>query len=79
MGRAVVAVIVFVVLMSVVRRSTRCVHVRRIEHHRIEGPTFVGQLPAVNPGSDVGIVQLVALTVEALPEHAFAECDISDS
>jgi len=83
----VVGVVRLVVLVPVVCRAARCVHVRRIEHDREEALVFIRQLPAVDTAAaplrqamalQIARVQLVLPQIYSLPEHPSSVSHIRD-
>jgi hypothetical protein len=74
----IVVVVLLKILVPIMRRAARGVHVGRVKDHNIQGPCSVGQRPGVNPLIQIGWMELELLDVNALPEDPFAVRDIGN-
>jgi hypothetical protein len=74
----IVVVVLLEILVPIMGRAARAVHVGGIKNHNIQRPGAVGQRPGVNPLIQIRWVELELLNVNALPEDPFAVGHIGD-
>lgn len=75
---AIVTIVLFVILVTIVSSPARCMHIRGIEYDAVQGICFVRQRSAIHSIDKVAGNKPILCWRYLFPEHAFPVCYVGN-